>query len=314
MRFVTISDIEAAAERVRGTAVHTPLLRQHWAPGQLWLKPESLQPIGAFKIRGAYNAIAALGENERTRGVVAYSSGNHAQAVAYSAKAFGVPAVIVVPDSAPRLKVNATREWGAEVVEVPFADQAPVAAQLARERGLTLVPPFDHPDVIAGQGTAGLEIAADLPEVDTVLVPVSGGGFASGVGIAVKQRCPAAKVYGVEPELAADAEESLREGRRVEWPMADRARTIADGQRAQPSDLTFAHLQKVLDGIITVSEDEIRRTVRTLALRSRLVVEPSGATAPAAYLHHTSELPGGRTVAIVSGGNLDPALLTELLA
>ncbi|MFF0143878.1 threonine dehydratase [Amycolatopsis sulphurea] len=313
MRFVTITDIEAAAERVNGTAVHTPLLRQHWAEGQLWLKPESLQPIGAFKIRGAYNAIAALSEAERARGVVAHSSGNHAQAVAYCAQTFGIPAVIVVPDVTPRVKVAATRGWGAEVIEVPIADREVVADRLARERGLTLIPPFDHPEVIAGQGTAGLEIAADLPGVDTVLVPVSGGGFASGVGVALKARCPGVKVYGVEPELAADTAESLRAGRRVEWPTADLARTIADGQRAQPSELTFAHLQRVLDGIITVTEDEIRRTVRTLAHRSRLVVEPSGATAPAAYLHHADELPGGRTVAIVSGGNIDPELLSELL-
>jgi threonine dehydratase len=314
MRLVTIPEIEAAARRVAGTAVRTPLLRQPWVSGELWLKPESLQQIGAFKIRGAYNAIAALDDTDRARGVVAYSSGNHAQAVAYSAHAFGIPAVIVVPDVAPRLKVDATRRWGAEVVEVPIAEQAPAALAIAEERGLTLIPPFDHPDVIAGQGTIGLEIAADLPDVDTVLVPVSGGGLAAGVGTAVKALCPGAKVYGVEPELAADSAESLRAGHRVEWPMERRARTIADGLRAQPSDLTFAHLRAVLDGIVTVTEDEIRDTVRALARQSRLVAEPSGATAVAAFLHHAGELPGGRTVAVVSGGNIDPALLAELLA
>ncbi|WP_033294461.1 threonine ammonia-lyase [Amycolatopsis jejuensis] len=314
MRFVTISDVEAAAERVKGTALHTPLLPQLWAPGQLWLKPESLQPIGAFKIRGAYNAIAALPDAQRERGVVAYSSGNHAQAVAYAAQVFGIPAVIVVPDVTPRLKVEATRRWGAEVREVPIAERESAAHEVARERGLTLIPPFDHPDVIAGQGTVGLEIAANLPDVDTVLVPVSGGGFASGVGTAIKAKCPGAKVYGVEPELAADTAASLSAGKRVDWPIEDRARTIADGLRAQPSELTFAHLQRVLDGMITVTEDEIRDTVRVLARQGRLVTEPSGATAPAAYLHHSAELPGGRTVAIVSGGNIDPALLAELLA
>jgi threonine dehydratase len=314
MRLVTISDIEAAAQRVAGTAVRTPLLRQPWVSGELWLKPESLQQIGAFKIRGAYNAIAALDDADRARGVVAYSSGNHAQAVAYSAHTFGIPAVIVVPDVAPRLKVDATRRWGAEVVEVPIAEQAPAALAIARERGLTLIPPFDHFDVIAGQGTIGLEIAADLPDVDTVLVPVSGGGLAAGIGTAIKARCPDAKVYGVEPELAADSAESLRAGHRVEWPMERRARTIADGLRAQPSELTFAHLRAVLDGIVTVTEDEIRDTVRALARQARLVAEPSGATAAAAFLHHPGELPGGRTVAVVSGGNIDPALLAELLA
>lgn len=314
MRLVTISDIEAAARRVAGTAVRTPLLRQPWASGELWLKPESLQQIGAFKIRGAYNAIAALDEADRARGVVAYSSGNHAQAVAYSAHAFGIPAVIVVPDVAPRLKVDATRRWGAEVVEVPIAEQAPAALAIAEERGLTLIPPFDHPDVIAGQGTTGLEIAADLPDVDTVLVPVSGGGLAAGVGTAIKALRPDAKVYGVEPELAADSAESFRAGHRVEWPMERRVRTIADGLRAQPSDLTFAHLRVVLDGIVTVTEDEIRDTVRALARLARLVAEPSGATSVAAFLHHSGELPGGRTVAVVSGGNIDPALLAELLA
>ncbi|HEY2062594.1 MAG TPA: threonine/serine dehydratase [Amycolatopsis sp.] len=314
MRLVTISDIEAAAQRVKGTAVRTPLLRQPWVSGELWLKPESLQQIGAFKIRGAYNAIAALEDTDRARGVVAYSSGNHAQAVAYSAHTFGIPAVIVVPDVAPRLKVDATRRWGAEVVEVPIAEQAPAALAIAQERGLTLIPPFDHLDVIAGQGTIGLEIAADLPDVDTVLVPVSGGGLAAGIGTAIKALCPDAKVYGVEPELAADSAESLRAGHRVEWPMERRARTIADGLRAQPSELTFAHLRTVLDGIVTVTEDEIRDTVRALARQARLIAEPSGATAAAAFLHRAGELPGGRTVAVVSGGNIDPALLAELLA
>ncbi|MGW4483316.1 threonine ammonia-lyase [Amycolatopsis sp. NPDC004368] len=313
MRLVTISDIEAAAKRVADHAVHTPLLRQPWAEGELWLKPESLQQIGAFKIRGAYNAIASLHDAERARGVVAYSSGNHAQAVAYSANAFGIPAVIVVPDVAPRLKVEATRRWGAEVVEVPIADQEPVAAKLAQERGLTFIPPFDHLDVIAGQGTAGLEIATDLPDVDTVLVPVSGGGFASGVGTAIKALCPGAKVIAIEPELAGDTAESLRAGRRIAWPMELRARTIADGLRAQPSDLTFAHLRGVLDGIVAVTEDEIRDAVRVLARRARLVAEPSGATTAAAFLHHAGELPGGKTVAVVSGGNIDPSMLAELL-
>ncbi|MEC3982789.1 threonine ammonia-lyase [Amycolatopsis sp. H20-H5] len=314
MKLVTIDEIRAAAERIKGTAVRTPLLRQPWAErGELWLKPESLQDIGAFKVRGAYNAVAALDEDQRARGVVAYSSGNHAQAVAYAAKLFGVPAVIVVPDVTPRIKVEATLAHGAEVVEVPIGERESAAYALAEERKLTLIPPFDHPAVIAGQGTIGLEIAEDLPGAEVVLIPVSGGGLASGIGTAIRALCPDAKVYGVEPELAADTAEGLRQGSRADWPIERRARTIADGLRSQPSELTFAHLRQVLDGVLTVTEDEIRSAVRTLAYRSRLIAEPSGAVATAAYLFHGDELPTGKTVSIVSGGNVDPAMLAELL-
>jgi threonine dehydratase len=315
MELVTISDIEAAAKRVEGAAVRTPLLRQPWGyRGGLWLKPESLQPVGAFKVRGAFNAIGILEDAVRARGVITYSSGNHAQAVAYAAQRFGVPAVIVVPDVAPRIKVEATRSYGAEVLEVPIDEIEAKAHELAAERGLTLVPPFDDAAVIAGQGTVGSEIAEDLPDVEVVLVPVSGGGLAAGVGTAIKARCPRARVIGVEPALAADATEGWRLGRRVDWPMADRARTIADGLRAQPSELTFAHLRAVVDAMVTVTEDEIRAAVRTLARQARLVVEPSGAVTTAAYLHHADELPAGRTVAVVSGGNVDPAQFAGLLA
>jgi threonine dehydratase len=315
MELVTISDIEAAAKRVEDVAVRTPLLLQTWDPRKtLWLKPESLQPVGAFKVRGAFNAIASLDDAARARGVVAYSSGNHAQAVAYAAQRYGVPAVIVVPDVAPRIKVEATRAYGAEVVEVPIGEHEAKARELAAERGLTLVPPFDDAAVIAGQGTVGLEIAEDLPDVDVVLVPVSGGGLAAGVGTALKARCPRAKVIGVEPALAADAADSLRRGELVRWPQADRARTIADGLRSQPSELTFAHLREVVDQMVTVTEEEIRAAMRVLARQARLVAEPSGAVTTAAYLFHAGELPAGRTVAVVSGGNADPALFAEILA
>lgn len=315
MNLVTIDDIQAAAKRIAGVAVRTPLLPQPWGTrGSLWLKPENLQEIGVFKIRGAYNALATLDEETRARGVVTHSSGNHAQAVAYAAKRFGVTAVIVVPDVTPRSKVEATLAHGAEVVEVPSAERESAANAIAAERNLTLIPPFDHPDVIAGQGTAGLEIAEDLPDVDVVLVPASGGGLAAGVGVAIKALCPGAKVYAVEPELAGDIAEGLRGGERVDWPMELRLRTIADGLRAQPSELTFAHLQAVLDGVITVSEDEIRAAVRTLAFKAHLVAEPSGAVTTAAHLFHGDELPDGKTVAVVSGGNLDQATLVELLS
>ena len=314
VNLTTITDLTAAAARVRDFVVRTPLLPSLWAPAArpLWLKPELLQPIGAFKIRGAANAVARIPEDARARGVVAYSSGNHAQAVAYVAKLFGVPATIVVTTNTPQVKIDATRAHGAEVVVVPPADRESAAAQVVAERGGTLVPPFDHPDVIAGQGTLGLEIADDLPDVELVLVPVSGGGLISGVAAAIKARAPRAKVIGVEPELAGDTADSFRAGRLVDWSTDDRARTIADGLRSTPSELTFAHIQKFVDDVVTVSEDEIRDAMAVLATRSHLVAEPSGAVATAAYLH--ADVPAGRTVAVVSGGNVDPALLLDVLS
>ncbi len=314
MQFVTIADIRAAADRVRDVIVRTPLVPASWAdPARpLWIKPENLQPIGAFKVRGAFNAIGRLDEAVRARGVVAYSSGNHAQAVAYAAAAYRIPAHIVMPEETPNVKVQATRDHGAEVVLCGPGQRERVAAEVVETTGGVLVPPFDHPDVIAGQGTIGLEIAQDLPEVDNVLVPVSGGGLASGIGTAIKALCPHAKVFGVEPELAADTAEGLRAGHRVDWSIDDRNRTIADGLRSQPSELTFAHLQKVLDDVITVSEDEIRAGVRELAYKAHLVSEPSGAVALAAYRRGAT--PPGRTVMILSGGNIEPPMLSEILA
>jgi threonine dehydratase len=279
----------------------------------LWLKPENLQAIGAFKVRGAHNALAQLTPEVRARGVVAYSSGNHAQAVAYAARVAGITATIVIDDTAPELKVAATRALGAEVRLVPLDQREAVAVELARDLGAALIPPFNHPDVIAGQGTIGLEIAEDLPDVAVVLVPISGGGLASGIGVAIKALCPGAAVFGVEPELAADTRDSLRAGELVRWPAAKRVRTSADGLRAEPSELTFVHLREVLDGVLTVSEAEIRSTVGLLARRARIVAEPSGAVAPAAYLHRADELPAGPTVAVVSGGNIDPVLFDEIL-
>jgi threonine dehydratase len=311
---VTIDDIRAAATRIRAFAVRTPLLPALWAVEDrpLWIKPENLQPVGAFKVRGAFNAIGNLDESVRTRGVVAYSSGNHAQAVAYAAAVYGVPAHLVMPRETPALKVEATRRHGAEVVLCGPGERERVAAEVQEQTGGVLIPPFDHPDIIAGQGTIGLEIAEDLPSVENVLVPVSGGGLASGIGAAIKALCPQARVFGVEPELAADTAEGLAQGRRVDWPIEDRNRTIADGLRSQPSELTFAHLQKFLDGMITVSESEIRSAVRELAVKAHLVSEPSGAVALAAYRQgHT---PPGRTVMVLSGGNIDPAALTDILA
>ena len=313
MQLITLEDVRAAADRIKDAVVRTPLIPAPWAGAErpLWIKPENLQPIGAFKIRGAFNAIGNLEETDRARGVVAYSSGNHAQAVAYAAAAFGIEAHIVMPRETPHVKVQATRGHGAHVVLCEAGEREKVAAEVLEQTGGILIPPFDHPDVIAGQGTIGLEIADDLPEVENVLVPVSGGGLASGIGIAIKARCPWAKVFGVEPELAADTAESLRCGERVDWSIEDRNRTIADGLRSQPSALTFAHLQKVLDGLITVSENEIRAAVRDLAVNAHLVSEPSGAVALAAYRQGVT--PPGRTVMVLSGGNVGPAVLADIL-
>jgi threonine dehydratase len=316
MRLVTIEDIRAAAKLIDAAVLRTPLLPCAWSDKErpLWLKPENLQAVGAFKVRGAQHAVSRLDAAARARGVVAYSSGNHAQAVAYAAQVAGVRATIVIDDTAPAMKVAATRAWGAEVVLVPLDVRSEVATELAERTGATLIPPFDHPDVVAGQGTIGLEIAEDLPDVAAVLVPISGGGLAAGIGVAIKELCPGAAVFGVEPELAADTRDSLRAGELVRWSADQRVRTSADGLRAEPSEFTFAHLRAVLDDVLTVSEAEILSTVGVLARQSRLVAEPSGAVAPAAYLHRADQLPAGRTVAVVSGGNIDPALLSQILA
>lgn len=312
MDLVTLDDIRAAARNIRGVAVRTPVLP--WLAGDgLALKPESLQPTGAFKVRGARYALACLPADRRAAGVITHSSGNHAQALAYAARAVGVRCVVVMPEVAPSVKIAGTRALGAEVVLVPPAERESRMAKLAAERELSPIPPYDHRDVIAGQGTVGLEIVEDVPDVDVVLVPVGGGGLASGVATAVKALRPSAAVVGVEPEYAADARDSLAVGSVVRWPVERAYQTIADALRTPLSELTLAHLSARLDGIVTVSDDEIRDTIGRLARSARLVAEPGGAAAVAAYLHHRAELPAGRTVAVVSGGNLDPQLLRSLL-
>jgi threonine dehydratase len=283
----------------------------------LLIKPESLQPTGAFKLRGAYAAISALPPDARRTGVVAHSSGNHAQAVAYAAALLGVPAVVVIPDNAPRVKVDAARALGAEIVLSRPGMAARVAAtgELAAKHGYTIIPPFDDRVVIAGQGTIGLEIAADCPEADLVVVPVGGGGLISGVAAAIRELCPGAAVIGVEPELAADARDSLRLGRPVAWASDATQRTIADALRAdEVGALPLRHMLSYVDDIVTVTEDEIRETVRRLALEAHLIAEPGGAVAVAACLLRERDLPAaGTRVAVLSGGNIEPALLTEIL-
>jgi threonine dehydratase len=312
METVTFADVASAAERLRGGILRTPLLPLDRAP-ELRLKPESLQRVGAFKIRGASNAIAALDDQARHTGVVAYSSGNHAQAVAAAAEQAGVPALVVVDDTAPALKIQRTRDFGAEVVTVPPAEREATARAYARQRGAAMIPPFDHPDVIAGQGTAGIEIAEQDPGVETVLVPVSGGGLAAGIGVAIRHLAPRARVIGVEPALAGDTCEGWHAGHRVDWDAGERGRTCADGLRAQPSELTFRLMRTVLDEVVTVSEDEIVAAVGTLARRGRLVSEPSGAVGVAAYLRYREAMRFGPSVAVVSGGNVDPASFAAIL-
>ena len=317
MQLVSVDEIRSAAARLNGVIVRTPLVPFPRVAPRLLIKPESLQPTGAFKLRGAYAAISALPPGVAQRGVVAHSSGNHAQAVAYAAALLHVPVVVVIPDNAPPVKVEATRALGAEIVtsRPGMAARVAVTEELIAQHGYTLIPPFDDRVVIAGQGTIGLEIAADCPEVDLVVVPVGGGGLISGVSAAIRELCPGAAVIGVEPELAADARDSLRLGRPVAWPSDAVQRTIADALRAdQVGALPLQHMLSYVDDIVTVTEDEIREAVRRLALEARLVAEPGGAVAVAACLLRDRELPAaGTRVALLSGGNIDPALLADIL-
>ena len=316
---VGLEDIRLAYRRLQGVAVHPPLvLCPRSAPERLlYFKPESFQPVGSFKLRGAYNKIASMSEEEKSRGVIAYSSGNHAQGVAYAARQLGVQATIVMPGSASEVKMTRTAELGAEIVRVGAGseERRARAEELAGERGYALVPPYNDDALIAGQGTIGLEILEEMPDVGTVLVPVGGGGLISGVAAALKLSRPEVCVMGVEPELAADAQASLRSGRIVEFSPEQVGRTIADGLRTQHlGDITFAHIERYVDNIVTVSEDEIVNATRKLAYEARLVAEPSGAVAFAGYLYRQNELPSTRlNVAVVSGGNVEPRLLARIL-
>ncbi len=315
---VTATQFAEARERLRGAVLHTPLVRlTSVIDAAAYLKPESLQPIGSFKLRGAYNAVAQLSDAERRRGVITYSSGNHGQGVAYAARAFGIPAVIVMPRNAPEIKRRATTMLGAQIVDVGPAssERRERAESLAAEHGYTIIPPYDDPAIIAGQGTCGLEILADCPEIDLVLAPVGGGGLLSGVAAAIRQQRPECRVVGVEPELAGDAAASLRQGRIVEYTAEQTTRTLADGLRTQSlGTLNFAHIQHYVERVITVTEHEIEQAMRHIAWDARLIAEPSGAVATAALLFHKDELPPHRTaVAIVSGGNAEPATLLRVL-
>ncbi|MEU5876824.1 threonine/serine dehydratase [Spirillospora sp. NPDC047279] len=315
---VPLEEIERAAARLADVAVRTPLVPFPLSTPRLLVKAESLQPIGAFKLRGAYATIAAMPEEQRRKGVVTHSSGNHAQAVAYTARALDIPVVLVIPHTTPGVKVEACMALGAEIVYVEPTMEARTATaeRLAEAHGFTLVPPFDHPGIIAGQGTVGMEIVQDAPDAGVVLVPVGGGGLIAGTAAAVKQMRPEIKVIGVEPELAADARASFRARTPVAWSAEETGRTIADALRAQRlGDLPFAHIMEFVDDIVTVGEEEIRQAMRRLARQARLISEPGGAVATAAYLFRRDELPAAETyVSVLSGGNVDPALFADVLA
>jgi threonine dehydratase len=320
---VTLNDIREAQARLRGVAVRTELISSHIHETDsgnrhrhLYLKPENQQPIGSFKLRGAYNKIASLSDQERRRGVISYSSGNHAQGVAYAARALGVKAVIVMPNNAPAIKRQATTALGAEIILVGPAssERQAKAEELAAQHGYVVVPPYNDERIIAGQGTMGLEILEDLPEVETVIAPVGGGGMISGIAAAIKMSRPTVKVIGAEPELAADAQASLRSGKIVQLAADQVTRTLADGLRTQSvGAINFEHIRRYVDDIVTVSEDEIRKTMRRLVADPRTVAEPSGAVAVAAFLFHQEKLPKTAVnVAVISGGNIEPSMLAEL--
>lgn len=311
---VTLTDVQNAAARIAGTVLRTPVVPLVSPDGAvpMLVKAEGLQPTGAFKLRGATNAIAQLDEDQRRAGVVTHSSGNHAQAVAYAAKAAGVHATIVIPDIAPEVKVAATARWGAEIVRVPVAERASRASLIAAETGAELIPPYDDARVIAGQGTVGLEIAEQVPDLGTVVVPVSGGGLISGVAAAIKTLRPDVRMIGVEPELAADLAEGWAAGERRVWDVADTSRTIADGLRTDSvGPLNWAHISTYVDDVVTVSEGEIVAAIGAVVRGARLVVEPSGAVAAAAVLGGQVARRPGTTVVIASGANVDPALLVR---
>jgi threonine dehydratase len=315
---VSIDEIREAGERIHGVAVRTPLLRflgrGRTGTDDLWLKAENLQRTGSFKFRGAYNAVAGLDGPDRDRGVITYSSGNHGQAVACAAHLVGVRAVVVMPEDALSLKVDATRLWGAEIQFAGHTslDRQGRAMELARVHGYAIIPPFDDRRIIAGQGTAGLEILDQLPDIEVLVVQVGGGGLISGIATAVKSLRPAVRVIGVEPEGGADAKESLERGELVTWERID---TVADGLRTSRIGLlNFETIREFVDEIVTVSDQEILRAVGVLANEAKLVVEPSGAVATAAVLFGHARAEGGRTVALCSGGNIEPARLAECVS
>jgi threonine dehydratase len=311
---LTLDDVQDAAARLKGVAFRTPVLRSRTLDGragaEVFLKCENFQRVGAFKFRGAFNAVSRLSPDQLRRGIAAYSSGNHAQAVALAAREFGSSAVILMPEDTPQSKVDATRGYGAEVVTYDryTGDRVAIGNALADERGLTLIPPYEHPHVMAGQGTAALELIEEIGPLDTLVVPVGGGGLIAGSATAAKGLDRRIRVLGVEPEFGDDTKLSLAAGRRVSIPVP---RTIADGQAADtPGELTFSVNQRLVDDIALVTDDEIRAAMRFAFERLKIVLEPSGATSLAAVLRGGI---AGRVGVILSGGNIGPERFAELL-
>jgi threonine dehydratase len=313
---VGLTEIEAASRRLAGVAILTPLLPadaiSEAVDAQVRVKCESLQRAGSFKIRGAYNFVSQLSDEQVSEGIITYSSGNHAQAVALAGRLRHVRVVVVMPTTAPKVKRDGAQRLGAEVVfeGTTSVERKARAEAISEQEGLVIVPPFDHRHIIAGQGTVGLEIAKEWPDVDLVLVPIGGGGLASGVAAAVKRMQPRARVVGVEPEGAATMRRALDNG---SPQLLDHIDTIADGLAPViAGELTFEHARDLLDDVVTVTDDSIRRATALLVGRHKLVVEYSGAATTAALLSGRVRAEGSRVAAIISGGNLDPTLLAEL--
>jgi len=313
---VTFTDVRAAAERLRGVANRTPVMTSRtfnaMTGRQVFFKCENFQRGGAFKFRGAYNRLSQLSDVEKNRGVVAFSSGNHAQGVALAAKLLSIPAAIVMPDDAPAVKLAATRGYGAEVIVYDrlTGNREAIATQLSQERGMTLVPPFNDPNIIAGQGTAAMELLEEIPDLDALLSPIGGGGLISGCAIAAKAMRSQISVYGVEAIGADDAKQSLKENRIISIPPPS---TIADGIRTQSvGTLTFPILRQLLSEIVLVSDDEIMQAVRFAIARMKMVVEPTGAVSIAAVMQNRIPSNLKRIGVIVSGGNIDAQVLNQI--
>jgi len=317
MTMISVDDVRAAAKRIEGVAHRTPVITSAaldaMAGRKLFLKCENFQRVGAFKFRGAYNALSRLSEDQRKEGVVAFSSGNHAQGVALAAKLLGIHATIVMPEYASQIKLDATRGYGAEVVTyAKGASREALADQIRRERGGSIIPPFDHPDIIAGQGTAALELLEEVPDLDVLVTPVGGGGLISGSATVAKALRPAIKIVGVEPEAGDDWSRSRSARKPVEIPEPD---TIAEGLRTtSPGEITWPIAEKVVDDFVTVTDAEIRDAMRALFARAKIVVEPAGATPVAAALVGKAGAPGSRVGIIISGGNVDSNTFARLIA
>lgn len=315
---LNFNDILQARERLQGVAHRTPVLASkqfnEQAGCEVFFKAENLQRVGAFKFRGAYNKLASLNPEERKHGVLAYSSGNHAQATALAAKLFGVPAVIVMPEDAPQIKAAATRAYGAEIIFYDRYSQSreDTGEKICRERGMTLVPPFDDYAIMAGQGTSALELLEDVPELDFLLTPASGCGLLAGCAVAAKHLRPQTRIFGVEPETANDTWQSLRKGERVEIPVP---KTIADGlQVTAPGKLTFPIIRELVEDILLVSDQELISTMRFILERMKILVEPSGAAGAAAAFHRKFDFAGKRVGVVLSGGNVDLTKLASYLS